>query len=123
MLKLIFDNLKNYLEKLSDLSRFYRFELLRRRDAKRMPRLTKEQQKEIKTFYKRYHHTSTAAHQFYSGATGIYSHYYIPDGLWYGYIEPFYNPRSRAKSLDNKVLYNRILHIAGGGKTSTKHRL
>lgn len=71
--------------------------------------MTQVQKSNIKSYFSRFKKVSTYAHAFYTDRTGNFFSEYIPDELWYAYIEPFYNPRSLAKALDSKVLYSRLL--------------
>lgn len=71
--------------------------------------LTKEQKTELKKVYKKYHSTKFDSVAFYTQKTGIFNKYYIPDGLWYGFIDTYYNPPKIAKIFDSKTLYSRIL--------------
>lgn len=102
-------------------SAFYRFQYWKKRSSKRAEQcglLTKEQTKEIDNLFNRYHSINYNSHRFYTSKTGEFLSSYIPDEIWYAYIEPYFNPRSKAKVLDSKILYSRLL--MGGGRRWNK---
>ena len=68
-----------------------------------------EQLAELQNVYRKYHHTQFHSVAFYTQKTGNFDKYYIPDGLWYGFIDTYYNPPKIAKVLDSKTLYSRLL--------------
>lgn len=112
-LKNIFDSLKNTLDRCSDLRRYYVYRRIGRQRQKGCKSLMANQILEAKEFYAPYFKIGISSHTFYSDKTGRFYPEYIPDELWYAYIEPYFNPRGLAKSLDSKVLYSRLL--SGGG--------
>lgn len=67
--------------------------------------LSREQEDEIKRFFAPYKRVTPIFHNFYTEANGQYSKYYIPDDIYYSYIDPFYNDWTEARYLDNKCLY------------------
>ena len=73
--------------------------------------LSKEQKKQIKDYYSPYFkvdkHTYTA-HLYYLQKTGVFDVKYVPDPIWYAYIDPFFNNWTLDKYLDNKCFYSRI---------------
>lgn len=71
--------------------------------------LTKEQINLIHEFFKPYHNVSVISHTFYTEKTDNFHVNYIPDSLWYGFIDSYYNPKNVALCLDNKCFYSRIL--------------
>ena len=74
--------------------------------------LNNDQRKDAIAFLDRLHGNTKKqlyATSFYTNKTGVFSPFYIPDSVWYAYIEPFFNPRRLAKILDSKLLYNRLL--------------
>lgn len=110
-------NLKNkinlYEDKFSAYRRFKRWKIYRKLSIDKCL-LTSDQIKKIKCLYSPYHKIGMHSHSFYTQKTGVFSEYYIPDELWYAYIEPHFNPRAIAKAMDSKVLYDRLLR--GGVK-------
>lgn len=44
-------------------------------------------------------------HRFYTLATGMFSEKYIPDSIYYSYIDPYFNKWEMAKYIDHKGLY------------------
>lgn len=97
------------LETGSDLRRYYVWNATMKHRAQGCEKLTQEQDAVIDRLYAPYKKISHCGHQFYTDRTGAFSENYIPDSIWYAYIDPFYNPRSLAKALDSKVLYDRLL--------------
>lgn len=73
--------------------------------------LTKLQKKEIQDFYKPITGKTQdyLYHEFYSQKTGAFYANYIPDDLYYGYIDLYFNDRSAAIHLDNKCYYRLLL--------------
>lgn len=69
--------------------------------------LTYEQKKEIHDFWGRYASIDEIFHEFYYEKTGVFSPKYIPDELWYTYIDAYYNDKNEAKAFDNKCYYDR----------------
>ena len=67
--------------------------------------LTNTQESQIKTLYSKYCRISTVYHRFYTLATGKFDARYIPDDLYYAYIDPFYNDWGRAVHIDHKGYY------------------
>ena len=48
-------------------------------------------------------------HDFYTQKTGVFCADYIPDDIYYAYVDPFYNDWEAAKILDNKCYYRILL--------------
>ena len=69
--------------------------------------LSQYEKKEISNFYKKYFDIKINPHfhQFYKAATGQFDIRYIPDDLYYSYIDPYYNNWENGVNMDNKVLY------------------
>ncbi|MGI6220130.1 MAG: hypothetical protein ACOYJE_09830 [Bacteroidaceae bacterium] len=107
--KVLSEKLIDLFDKLSAWNRFQTWEKLMKSKASHFSHLTKGQVHAIKSYYHPYKDICTDAHSFYTGATGNFHVNYIPDALWYAFIEPYYNPRRLAKSLDSKCLYERLL--------------
>lgn len=109
---LYFDNIasaKSWRNKFRKVTSGYN----RNRDSKpSMPRLTKQQKKEICAYYRKLYPRLLRPvhlfHQFYYEKTGDYNLNYIPDDLWYSVIDPHFNDWTAAKYLDNKCLYMRL---------------
>ena len=70
--------------------------------------LTKAEHAEIDSFWRPYPKFKRLFHAFYTDTTGKFCVNYIPDSLWYGCIDPFYNPALKANELDDKSLYERL---------------
>lgn len=74
--------------------------------------LTRNQKKEIDSIYSSYKKVSYIYNQFYTTAAGVFSPLYMPDFLYYTYIDTFYNDWDKAKYLDHKGLYLKLFpHI------------
>lgn len=69
--------------------------------------LTEPERKEINDFYGNYGLSPLSIfHQFYKHCTGIFDVRFIPDDLYYTYIDPFFNDWILARHLDNKTYYH-----------------
>ena len=69
------------------------------------PPLSKKEESEIRGFYQGTPRLDLIYHRVYKGRTGTCDPAYMPDDLYYGYIEPYFNDREAARYLDNKALY------------------
>ena len=47
-------------------------------------------------------------HQFYTQKTGVFSADYIPDDLYYCFVDPYYNNWSEASYIDNRCYYTKL---------------
>jgi len=117
----IFNHANRVLDSLSDLSRYYVWNSAMKHRAQGLGNLDSEQIKLVRDFFSPYKSISLAGHIFYTKKTGVFSQYYIPDSLWYAYIDPHFNPRRQAKVMDSKLLYSRML--IGGGKIKHPHTI
>lgn len=70
--------------------------------------LTKEEKRLVRTFYSGYFKPKLTSHQFYKEKTGLFRVEYIPDYIWYSYIDPYFNDWKLDKYIDNKCYYHRI---------------
>lgn len=70
--------------------------------------LTKEQEESIKALYSPYAKVDLWAHNFYTEKTGKFHVDYVPDDLYYSYIDPYYNDWREARYADNKCMYHRL---------------
>ena len=71
-------------------------------------KLNKQQIAEIDAVYKRFKKIKHFSHAFYTDKTGIFSPYYIPDGLHYAYIDHYFNDWKKGKIMDNKCEYYKM---------------
>lgn len=71
------------------------------------PELDQEQKAAIRKYYKGCARFSLIYHRVYAGRVGHLDLNYMPDELYYGYIEPYYNDREAARYIDNKAMYYR----------------
>lgn len=74
-------------------------------DGKKM---TEEQKKRAKEFYKPYKNINTNYHEFYYQKTGEFHENYLPHDLYYCDIDMHFNDWNAAAIMDNKCLYNRM---------------
>lgn len=107
--KNVFVGINNALDSLSNVTRYYVWNRHMKHRAQGLGPLEKEQVVQINKLYNPYKRISLAAHTFYTKKTDVFSEYYIPDSLWYAYIDPYFNPRRLAKAMDSKFLYSRLL--------------
>ena len=68
-------------------------------------KLSSNQKKSIKEIYHNTPKFSLIFHSFYTMATGKFSEKYIPDSLYYQYIDPHFNNWNMAKYIDHKGMY------------------
>lgn len=69
------------------------------------PALTKKELAEIQDYYRGAPKIDPIYHQIYKGRTGRFDVTYMPDDLYYGYIEPHFTDREAARYVDNKTMY------------------
>ena len=67
--------------------------------------LTGEQKNKIKQYFMPYTKVNTLFHEFYTEKNGKFCKEYIPDDIYYCYIDPYFNDWEEAKYIDNKCLY------------------
>ena len=99
-------NLKQKLiEKICN-NRIRRYYVNRARDKSSKYVLSKEDEKEALDFFKRLTHKriSLAFHNFYTENTGKFNKEYIPEDLYFIYIDKFYNDQKQSKVFSNKCL-------------------
>lgn len=70
--------------------------------------LNKEQKEQIEKFYAPFFKVNFIAHTFYLEKTGKFYVEYIPDEIWYSYIDPYFNNWKLDKYIDNKCYYPRM---------------
>ena len=70
--------------------------------------LTKENEKAAKSFWKQYKAVPMLYHNFYTEKHGKYYKEYIPDEIYYNYIQPYFNNYRLSKALDNKCYYHKM---------------
>lgn len=109
MIKKIFFLVEKLINNFANNRRSGIFEKLAKAKIDKPFSLTKEQKAELQNVYRKYHPSQFHSVAFYTQKTGIFDKYYIPDGLWYGFIDTYYNPPKIAKVLDSKTLYSRLL--------------
>ena len=70
--------------------------------------LTREMEKEAKAFWKNYKSVPMVYHNFYTEKYGQFYKEYIPDELYYNYLQPNFNNYRLSKALDNKCYYHKM---------------
>ena len=70
--------------------------------------LTKENETEAKEFWKEYKSVPMVYHNFYTEKYGEFHKEYVPDEIYYNYVQPHFNNYRLAKALDNKCYYNKM---------------
>lgn len=70
--------------------------------------LTKEMEQEAKSFWNKYKSVPMIYHNFYTEKYGRFYKEYIPDEVYYNYIQPHFNNYRLAKALDNKCYYHKM---------------
>lgn len=107
---------EKFEEKLFDFCRWtHKVSGMKKRinDFKKKPfsnALTKEQEKEVLSFYKPYAKPSLVFHRYFTGVSGSFYPSYIPQDLYVGYIDPYFNDIIAAKYYDNKTNYDALFH-------------
>ena len=76
---------------------------------KQNKKIDKKYKKDIKEYWKKYIKISTNYHKLYSDCNGIKSVKYIPDYVWYYWIEYYFNKVEYAPAIDDKNYYDSLL--------------
>ena len=69
-------------------------------------KLNDGEKRQVDEIFRPYMKVSYEFHEYYSGNTGVFSPLYIPDDLYYNYIDRYYNDWEKATLFDNKCLYS-----------------
>lgn len=104
-------NFRNaYEEIFSRLRRAHMRKLVRKLKRSQTEKnvLTKEMKKEAKNFWSNYLSVPLVYHNFYTEKYGQFYKEYIPDEIYYNYIQPYFNNYRLSKALDNKCYYNKM---------------
>lgn len=72
--------------------------------------LSQQQILKIKEFYKPYKTPHLAFHRYFTEKTGMFFAEYIPQDIYVGYIDPYFNNLREAKYIDNKCYYDSLFH-------------
>lgn len=72
--------------------------------------LTSAQKAEVAAFYAPYKKPNLVFHNFFTEKTGVFHANYIPQDLYVGYIDPYFNDIKAAKYLDNKCYFDALFH-------------
>lgn len=106
------NNVRIYLKnKLNQFAEWYRVHE-RKKDWVRFAALhtrerilSKQQTDQAKKFYEPYCKINPIFFEFYREKTGEFSPYFLPDDIYYGYVDPYFNDWTKAKHMDNKCFY------------------
>lgn len=80
--------------------------------------LTKEQEQELREFWKPYDKKlDLASHRFYTEKTGEFSAMYIPNYIYVSEVDEYFNNRLEAQFIDNKCYYQWIFANINQPKT------
>lgn len=71
-------------------------------------KLTKEQKKQIRDFWKPYCHVSCKWAQYYTAKNGLFDPRYIPNDLYYTKIDQHFNSRRLGYGFNDKNYYSKI---------------
>ena len=74
--------------------------------------LTENEKNAVLSFYKPYCKVNTIFFDYYKEKTGRFDVRFIPDDIYFGYIDPFYNDWEMAKIFDNKCYYPKLFEEA-----------
>ena len=72
--------------------------------------LTSDQEKQIKDYYTPYKIPNLVFHNYFTERSGEFHSNYIPQDIYVGYIDPYFNDIIAAKYFDNKCLYSSLFH-------------
>lgn len=100
-------------EKLYDTVRSYSAQQRRIKEFKKKSNensLSKEQIAQVEAFYKPYRVPSMVFHRYFTEKTGRFCVNYLPQDLYVGYLDPYFNDIRAAKYLDNKCYYDMLFH-------------
>jgi len=100
--------LKPFHEKVIILAFKYFYDKKMSKLIKNKDILSREQKTAINKFYSSYCKIGYVQHAFYTEKTGIFSPYYIPDSIYFSYIDRTFNDWEYAKYTDNKCNYWRL---------------
>lgn len=70
--------------------------------------LTKDQEQEVKSLYEPYFDVDLTWHNYITLKTGQFDALYLPEDIYYYFIDYHFNNHSAAKYLDNKCYYERM---------------
>lgn len=79
-----------------------------RRNIDKNFKLTKEQKKQIKNFWKPYCHVTSKWAQYYAAKNGLFDPRYIPNDLYYTKIDQYFNSRKLGYGFNDKNYYSKI---------------
>ncbi len=78
---------------------------------KKIPQvLTQEQKRKVKAFYSPYKVPDMVFHNYFTERSGDFYAEYIPQDIYVGYIDPYFNDIIAAKYFDNKCMYSSLFH-------------
>lgn len=71
--------------------------------------LNKEQEAKIKDFYSPYKVPNMVFHNYFTQVSGVFHENYIPQDIYTGFIDPYFNDIMAAKYYENKCNYKAII--------------
>lgn len=87
-------------------AKWWKQDCIRRLSKQTSFAMSKTDKEEAIDFFAPYIHLkNTNEHEFYTGCTGAFYKEYIPDWVYYAYIDPYYNNWEMANFMDNKCFY------------------
>lgn len=99
-----------YLHYLNYIQRWQKADYKKKVKETHPPRLTQEQKDQIKAYWGDLYDSEAAYESFYNLFTESFDPRYLPENLYYLFIDPYLNKGQAAKILDDKNLYDYILH-------------
>ena len=72
--------------------------------------LSFEQIKQVYDYYSFVPKINVNSHRFYTKATGVFDKKYLPDDIFFAYIDPYFNQWDEAVKIDNKAYYRMIFN-------------
>lgn len=100
-----YDRLRTLVRKTGRTVSFKRKMKLKNKGLKS---LTKEQRESINAFWSPYCKITTDAHIYYSSRFGEFCSEFIPDPVYYNYIDKYYNNAKKAVILENKCYFQKM---------------
>lgn len=72
--------------------------------------LSAEQIAQVNAFYAPYKKPDLVFHSYFTEKTGVFCANYIPQDVYVGYVDPYFNDIRAAKYLDNKCYFASLFH-------------
>ena len=98
------------LHYLNYMKRWQTADYKKKENETRPPRLTNDQKEQIKSYWGYLYDSEAAYEAFYNQYTESFDPRFLPENLYYLFIDPFLNDSEAAKVLDDKNLYDYLLY-------------